>query len=642
MVGRQIMDTSYLELQRVLGEVREILVGSRIENLYHMEDDSVILKLVKDGGRYELRIVPGKCIYLVQGSYPKPLEISSRGKSLRELVSGFRIRDAVVVEGERVVVMEAEKGDSRIKIIAELMPRGSLIVADQGGRILESLHHLSMKDRKVMPGETYAPPPPKPTAFDNPDKLPSMLKPGRKLVSSLASDAGLGGRYAEELVKIAGLDGSMKVSQLSGGDFKRLVEALKSLRERVSKGRPVLAERDGEYQALPYPLESFKDRGWRFREQDSLNSAFREAYERLLARMIEEERLRRVREEAERLKDKARELRYTAENLGREAERKRRLAEKLFQAGWMLEEMRKNMRGGEAMGVKVEIDRDSGRMHVNVDGEAVEFKLSRSIMKQVSELFEDAKKAEEASGRLIREAEEHERKAEELLSRGERELEEAYLRISARLSRQTGKWYERYRWFMTSEGFLTVAGKDASSNTSLLKKHMEEDDLVFHAEVRGAPAVLLKNGAKAREESRIEAAQFAASYSRAWREGMTSMTVYYVSPSQVSFSPPPGHYLPKGGFIVKGERRYLTVRLELAIGLTETLDVIYGPPQAVRKKAKRYVVIVPGREKASELSDKILRKLTDGLVIERKTLRDLKHIIQQVIPYGVGRISQEA
>ena len=635
------MDTSYLELQRILSEVKDTLIGSRIENLYHMEDDSIVLRLRKNGDKYELRMVPGVCVYLVRGTYPKPQEISRRGKKLRELVSGYRILGAEIVKGERILILEAERGGSKIKIIMELMPRGSFIVTDREGRILESLHHLSMKDRKIMPGEVYVLPPPRPTALDNPDNLPSMLKPRKKIVSSLAVDAGLGGRYAEELLKISGLDGSVQVSKLGEEEMRGLADSLRALRDMIFKGTPVLAERDGEYQALPYPLESFREKGWVFREQDSLNSAFREAYERFLARKMEEEKLRRVREEAERLRDKARELRYTAENLKAEAERKKKLAEKLFQAGWVLEEMRRSMKGGETMGLRVEIDKKSGKMSVNVNGETLSLSLTHSVMKQVSELFDDAKKAGEASRRLLRESEEYERRAKEILSKGEQELEEAYLRVSARLSRQTGKWYERYRWFITSEGFLVVAGKDASSNAYLLKKHMEENDLIFHAEVRGAPAVLLKNGVKAGEKSRAEAAQFAATYSRAWREGMRSITVYYVSPNQVSFSPPPGHYLPKGGFIIKGERKYLATKLELAIGLTEKLELIYGPPPAVKDKARKYVVIVPGRKGASELSDKIITELTRSLKVGKTDLRDLKHMIQQIIPYGVGEISQE-
>ena len=39
------MSASYLELRRLLREVSDKVRGSRIINLYHMDDDSIILKL---------------------------------------------------------------------------------------------------------------------------------------------------------------------------------------------------------------------------------------------------------------------------------------------------------------------------------------------------------------------------------------------------------------------------------------------------------------------------------------------------------------------------------------------------------------------------------------------------------------------
>jgi len=34
------------------------------------------------------------------------------------------------------------------------------------------------------------------------------------------------------------------------------------------------------------------------------------------------------------------------------------------------------------------------------------------------------------------------------------------------------KWYEKFRWFMSSEGMLCVGGRDATTNEILVKKHM--------------------------------------------------------------------------------------------------------------------------------------------------------------------------
>ena len=94
------MSASYLELKRLLKEVSSAIQGSRVINLYHMDDDSIILKLRSENFSGELRIVPGRFFYLVEGSYEKPAKLSERGRALRRLVSGSRIRDLRLVEGE--------------------------------------------------------------------------------------------------------------------------------------------------------------------------------------------------------------------------------------------------------------------------------------------------------------------------------------------------------------------------------------------------------------------------------------------------------------------------------------------------------------------------------------------------------------
>src|SRR3989344_828480 len=38
------------------------------------------------------------------------------------------------------------------------------------------------------------------------------------------------------------------------------------------------------------------------------------------------------------------------------------------------------------------------------------------------------------------------------------------------------KWYEKYRWFVSSDGFMVIGGRDATTNEVIIKKHTEDDD----------------------------------------------------------------------------------------------------------------------------------------------------------------------
>ncbi len=119
------------------------------------------------------------------------------------------------------------------------------------------------------------------------------------------------------------------------------------------------------------------------------------------------------------------------------------------------------------------------------------------------------------------------------------------------------EWYEKFHWFFTKNNFLVVAGKDMKSNQVVVTRYLEINDLYFHADIQGAPSVILKEGQKAEKEDIEEAASFAASYSSAWKKGAGSLDVYYVTPDQVTKSAPSGEYLPKGGFIIKGHKEYV-------------------------------------------------------------------------------------
>ncbi len=208
------------------------------------------------------------------------------------------------------------------------------------------------------------------------------------------------------------------------------------------------------------------------------------------------------------------------------------------------------------------------------------------------------------------------------------------------------RWFESFRFFESSDNLLVVGGKDASTNESLIKKHTTKDDLVFHSHVQGAPFFVVKNpkGVEVPDSTRMEAAQAAASYSKAWSQGIGSVDVYEVGPEQVSKDAPAGEYLGKGAFMIYGRKKWhRNTPMGVAVGFRiddDKVDVYGGPVNAVKAKADYFVELTPGRKKskelASEIRDKIRSMAKKDLceVINRVDLQD----IQRLIPSGRGRI----
>jgi predicted ribosome quality control (RQC) complex YloA/Tae2 family protein len=182
-----------------------------------------------------------------------------------------------------------------------------------------------------------------------------------------------------------------------------------------------------------------------------------------------------------------------------------------------------------------------------------------------------------------------------------------------KLKERKQEWYEKFRWFISSEGYLCVGGKDATTNEIIVKKHLEKEDLVFHTEIKGSPFFVIKDGQKCAQETKDQTAQATAIYSRAWKEGFSATDVFYVLPSQVTKEAQSGEHLGKGSFMVYGKKTILNTTLKVAIGY-DGEKIIGGPVDAIKSKTDNYLILTPGREKTGKLSKDIQKKLGNGLI----------------------------
>ena len=130
----------------------------------------------------------------------------------------------------------------------------------------------------------------------------------------------------------------------------------------------------------------------------------------------------------------------------------------------------------------------------------------------------------------------------------------------------------------------------------------------FHADINGAPHMVLKNPQTLDLEERKECAIFAASYSSAWKSKIFSLDVYSVKSDQVSKTANPGESLGKGAFVIRGKREYFrNVDVKLAIGYNAILKkIVCGPVKSIEKSCDTFYVIIPGDTKKSDVA-KILK-----------------------------------
>lgn len=257
----------------------------------------------------------------------------------------------------------------------------------------------------------------------------------------------------------------------------------------------------------------------------------------------------------------------------------------------------------------------------------LEIYFNKSVEENAGIYFEKAKKIRKKLTGAKKALEESRKKLEEI------EKKELKLKKEKKeIKKRKKEWYEKFRWFVSSDNDLVIGGRDATSNEILIKKHAQPEEIVFHTEIAGSPFVVIKENKNPSSQAIKEAAIFCASHSQAWGRKLGWTEVYWVKGHQVSKKAPSGEYLAKGAFIISGKRNYLKVELELAIGINKERLMI-GPVMAIEKNCSSFVKIKPGYTKKSDLAKKIkfLLEKKSGLQL------DLDEIMQ-LLPAGEGEI----
>lgn len=133
-------------------------------------------------------------------------------------------------------------------------------------------------------------------------------------------------------------------------------------------------------------------------------------------------------------------------------------------------------------------------------------------------------------------------------------------------------WFEKFTWFVSSDGYLVLGGKDTGQNEMLYRKYLRKGDVYCHADLRGAATVIIKNDPKTPEApippaTLSQAGSLAVCSSEAW-DSKAGMGAWWVNADQVSKSAATGDFLSEGNFTVQGKKNHLApAQLLLGFGI---------------------------------------------------------------------------
>lgn len=551
----------------------------------------------QEHARYHLLVESGRRLHRVRTAPEPPKLPSSFAMLLRKHLEGGRVL-AVEQHGlERIVSFEIGRKDTSYHLVFELFDEGNVVLCDTDWVIVKPLWHHRFRDREVVPGAEY-------TLKDRPGPIPDaaaftslLAEADRDLVRTLAVGLRLGGPFAEEVCVRAGVDRSAMANAVDPAPVYAALESL--ICDVVEHPAPVLTGKG----AWPIPLAGVK--------VEATLPSFDEALEALYplappkAAVVKQEELSR--------EERIRRQQVTAvAGFEQKIARYERLAEVVYEQytlaaeviatlatasqtrSW--QEIAQVLKTADNPVAKRIVRVDPATASVEVDlGERVTLYVHETVEQNVERLYDQAKKFK--------------KKRAGALAAMAAAPPKAAPKAAIAAKRAKPRWYHRFRWFETSDGALVLGGRDAGQNEELVKRYMEGNDTFVHADVHGASVVIVKGPT----ERMDEVAQFAATFSGAWRAGHFEADVYAARPDQVSKTPEAGEYVGRGSFIVRGERTWFrSVPLAAAIGYGPT-GVVGGPPSAVAPRSEVRVLLRPGPFEPNDTARQVLRTLREHL-----------------------------
>lgn len=537
---------------------------------------------------------------------------------------------------ERLVKIRFMVEGCEKSLVAEFFGGGNLLVVDEHGKILVLLKKIDVRHRKLAPGLHYVPPPPRGRSpFTDQDLLQEVGGSNLEVARAIGRMLALSRKYVEEVLHRAGINPQTR--NLTEEQKAKVRSEVAKLKELIlgAESKPTILLKDGKpIDASPFKLTHYPEDGCRY------TSSFIEAVDEVQTLSILEELKKR---EEEPILKKIEELNRALEaqaksrfELEEQAKRLREIATALRRT--VLESQPKDL-PTLLTTLNVEFTQSKqGYIEVKGFAEPIRVVNTSSPMSAASTFF-DAAKALEAKIKAIEDAERSIAEKKALL------IAEASIGEAKPIKRiREKRWFERYRWFYTSKGLLAVGGRDTSSNTAIIRRHLQEDDLIFHADIHGSPFYILKRGAEADEGSIKECCTAVAAYSSAWKAELSAIDVYWIKPNQIRFTGPSGTYLPRGSFLIEGVKNWVrNVKVYVGVGLAKLDDevvVVGGPPEALKVNSVAYATLVPEKGKVSDTAKLVKSELIK--MVDRNMWSIVKEIpiddFIRALPSGGGRV----
>jgi predicted ribosome quality control (RQC) complex YloA/Tae2 family protein len=645
------MELSGIELHYLVNKI-----SPKVSSRYYVSDissitkNSILLKLHHPAEPNIMLMVSTKGIWFTNKKY-RQVEENQYVKVLSREIERAKISSVSQPGSERIFFLYfVNRANEERKLIVEIFGKGNIILCDETMKILWLLNPIEVRHRTLRTGSEYVLPPKRgedvlQISLESMKKNASLQPNNTEVVKWLGNCTSLPRKYLEEILLQSAIN-TKYANILSDNDIEIIYEKTKEITNKIIDEKnhepSVILDKLGlAVDTSPIPMSKEANVKKVETYMDGIDQVLSNEILTIGRNLKTEEADRKILE----LEHDLEEQNKAKMQVLSKSKSLRNLAHELMKLSSIgIQDMNDNKVNSLLQSNDSKIVHENGLAYLDLFNERV--KLETSIPTFSSLLFSRAKELERGAVNI-------DKASEELKSRIERiqnQTQKIHEKIQFNML-ESKHWYERYRWFVTTDGHLVIGGRDASSNSAVIRKHMTENDIVFHAEIHGSPFFLVKDARNQENGNFVdETAQATVSFSRAWKDGLSSGDAYWVFPNQVKKGAPTGQYLPKGSFVIEGKRNFCKgVELKLSIGLIQIENnrytIVCGPSNAIRRRSLVFASLLPGGSDPMNLAKKVKSEFVRVISELDSDLADyLKKIVLdefiRMLPSGQSKIER--
>ncbi|CAJ0585731.1 unnamed protein product, partial [Mesorhabditis spiculigera] len=593
----------------VIAAVRELqsIVGMRVHNIYDINSKTYLIRFKEKDRKAAVLFESGIRIHLTDREWPKNQMPSSFSMKLRKHVKNSRLEAVRQLGVDRVVDLEFTDKEGSLHVIIELYDQGNILLTDAQYTILNILRPRTDKDKdvKLSVKEKY---PIESARQDFP--FPSLeeitasfekAKKGDNLRRLLTPHVLFGGSLIDHVLAGAGIAANAKVDV----NVKRDPETISKIYAALESGKTILEQiqnstptgfltyteetrADGtsvkayqEYQ--PYPFAQTTQAP--HLDFPTFSLAIDEFYAMIETQKVDQRALAKEKEAIKKLNNVRKDQETRIQGLEEAKKQQELMGERIVlndklveralvvmrtliaaQSDWAVIEQwwQQAVDSGDATAgsiTKLDLMNNQFAMRLGdpFDEEAppveVRIDISLNAHQNSRKYFVDKKAAAVKQNKTIQASAIAIKNAQQ---KANQTLEMVRIRSDVMKSRKPF-WFEKFVWFISSENYIVVSGRDAQQNELLVKRYLRPGDVYVHADLRGAASVIVRNKNAKNEippKTLVEASQMAVCCSHAW-DSKVIANAWWVHHDQVSRTAPTGEYLPSGSFMIRGKKNFM-------------------------------------------------------------------------------------